>query len=111
MKFSSSRNWRHAPNRSPVRSWIQALLILVPLGSLSLSCGGPESDPGIPTPSGMSLPAAPVASPHPYPDVHGGEVHGDKNFANLINNYSTAKFESETTTRGRVPCDVPRRGR
>ena len=28
-----------------------------------------------------------------------------------VNNYSTAKFESETTTRGLVPCDVPRRGR
>jgi hypothetical protein len=28
-----------------------------------------------------------------------------------VNNYSTAKFESETTTRGLVSCDVRRRGR
>ncbi|MEO7163945.1 MAG: hypothetical protein ABI041_13580, partial [Bdellovibrionia bacterium] len=81
MKFHSSR------------SWIWVLLILILIGNFTLSCGAPESETGYPAPAEMNPETPSNSPPHPYPDVHGTEVHGDKNFAALINGYAQAKSD------------------
>lgn len=52
-----------------------------------VACGAPSS-PNLTDPSSNESPIA-----NPYPRFHGNEVHGEKNFAVLINNYSEGKVE------------------
>lgn len=66
------------------RTYLALVAILAASSTLLNSCGGsdpnPDEEPG-------------TASNSPYPNIHGGDFHGEKNFALLINNYTKGKTE------------------
>ena len=62
-------------------AWLPFVLLIA---AGATGCGsGDDSDDDLSAVDGQS----------PYPNIHGGDVKGDKNFADLINKYGEAKGE------------------
>src|SRR5690242_7972433 len=83
-------NPRKNPQKPRFRPDFVTQALVLGLSSLLLfvsSCGKPDADNDASGAGGAGGPT------YPYPNFHGGDFHGEKNFAILINNFQQGKIE------------------